>query len=153
MTKKTITIGFVAMIIVNIVLITLLIWQSKDHHSRHRHPSEMLVRQLDFTEDQIKQFDELRSVHFSVVRPKLENIGALKRKLMNTSDTAEARQLTKEIGVLEGQIDFHTFEHFSKISQMCSPVQKEKMNEINKRMSERMSKMHQGDGRDRYKPH
>ena len=152
MSKKTLTIGLITMVVINVVLIILLIWQSAGHDPRHRHPSGMLVKQLDFSEDQIKQFDQLRSTHFSRVDPKMERIGNLKRALMNAPDSTEARKLTKEIGDLEGQIDYLTYEHFTRVREMCSPEQKEKMDEIKRRMSERMNQMHRGEYRERHGP-
>jgi hypothetical protein len=102
----------------------------------------MLVKELGFNEAQTLQFDQLKEDHFTFVQPKMERIGELKRTLMNTLDRTKAKNLTFEIGKLEGEIDYLTFEHFAKVREICDDQQKQKMDEIKKRISQRMTEMH-----------
>ncbi len=139
MSKKTITIGLIVMVVINLVLIAMIVLHSTGHDRSRRPSSHMLVRQLDLNEAQEVQFEGLRKDHFAVVEPKMDRIRDLKQSLMNAKDSNEAQRLTKDIGQLEGEIDFLTFEHFRKIREMCTPEQKQKMDEFKKDISQRMS--------------
>lgn len=139
MSKRNITIGFIVMVVINLVLITMIVLHASGH-DRWKGPSpHMLVRQLDLNETQQVQFEGLREDHFGVVEPKMKRIRELKKALMNTEDRNEALRLTSDIGKLEGEIDYLTFEHFTKVRAMCTPEQQQKMDEIKKRISEKMS--------------
>ncbi|MEQ9297495.1 MAG: periplasmic heavy metal sensor [Cyclobacteriaceae bacterium] len=139
MSKRNITIGLIVMVVINLALITMIILHANGH-DRWKGPSpHMLVRQLDLDETQQVQFEGLKEDHFTVVNPKMKKIRELKKALMNTADRDEALQLTSDIGKLEGEIDYLTFEHFTKVRAMCTPEQQQKMDEIKKQISERVS--------------
>ena len=63
---------------------------------------------------------------------------------MNTIDHAEARELTGQIGQLEGEIDLLTFEHFTAVRELCTPEQKVNQaaaEEINLRSPKQLSNL------------
>lgn len=127
------------MVVINLVLIAMIVLHSTGHDRSRGPSSHMLDKQLDLNEAQEKQFEDLRNQHFKVVEPKMDRIRELKKSLMNATESNEAEQIASSIGQLEGEIDFLTFEHFRKVREMCTPEQKQKMDEIKKRISERMS--------------
>jgi hypothetical protein len=149
MSKTTITIGLIAMIIINVTLISIIVIHNSQDNKRSGPTPHLLVRELDFNDDQILKFEKLKESHFSNVEPKMAKVRELKRSLMNTTKKEIARNLTTEIGKLEGEIDYLTFEHFSEIEEMCNNEQKQELDEIKKRMSERMSDKHHRDRRGR----
>ena len=142
MSKRVLGIGLIVMVVINVILIAILVFHSDRHDGMGRGPSQMLKRHLNLSEQQETKFDELRDTHFNAVEPKMQEIGDLKIQLMNTRQYEEARNLTKQIGQLEGEIDLLTYEHFTAVRDICTPEQKKRMSEMAQRMSKRIRERH-----------
>ena len=140
--KSVLTKWVIAMLVVlNLGTLTIIALQNfrwKAHaktESRRELTMRSLSRQLQFSEEQSKQLQELRKEHFMAVRPIMENMRGTRNELftkLNTadSDPAVIDSLTQQIGMLVARQERLTFTHFNDIKAICTPEQLEKFNKF-----------------------
>jgi len=93
-------------------------------------PDGMIISKLKLNETQIKKFEGLKKEH----RRQVEDIQFASKKLhdeyygllkADPVDSVKANNLLEQISVNQKQLDKVTFEHFSKIKDICDTEQKE----------------------------
>ncbi len=90
-----------------------------------------LQEELDLTDEQARQFEELRQQHFEQSKVIADANQQLKRALMEevfaaVPDTAKMQELAGEIGAKQTEIETLRFNHFLELKALCQPEQLEK---------------------------
>lgn len=92
-------------------------------------PQEFIERELRFSDEQKKEFAQLRNEHQQAARNILEQLRKAKTDLfalVRVPDLPEniLEEKQREIGRLQSELDMTTFRHFQKIRSMCTEQQR-----------------------------
>ncbi len=131
------------LVLMNIITVSVLwIQTSSDEQGTQKSRAtqstgsvELMRTTLGFSDEQTEAFRSLLSEYHVQTRPLNERISEFKRKLSErvftgSSDSADALQLTREIGGLQEQIELLRYRHFVKVAALCDQQQKEKLQPI-----------------------
>ena len=136
MSKKTLNIVLVALLLVNIATLTLLWMKPGKGHEKPK--GERLVHKLSFDETQKESFFVLREGHGQAVQD-LEHSNHEIRKqyssLMESNDLVTLDSLTNLVGANVAQIESLNFRHFQDIRKLCRDDQIEKFDRMMEHMS------------------
>jgi hypothetical protein len=109
----------------------------KPDHERNDRKSQknFIVRQLDFNDAQLQDYDSLKSLHREVMKDFDGEIRVLKDQfyshLSNSNrGTSEIDSLATLISHKEKQKDLEIFNYLYEIRRICDDTQKEKLNVI-----------------------
>jgi len=113
-----------------------------DRPHRHDHPNRFdryLKQELDLNDDQFSAFlktrEENKEKQHAIVRNLSEKRSEMMKELSSeTPDTIKLQQIAREIGGLHKKLKETTIEHFMRLKTICTPTQKEKLNEMIQRM-------------------
>ncbi|MCX6273914.1 MAG: Spy/CpxP family protein refolding chaperone [Bacteroidetes bacterium] len=101
----------------------------------HREIGDFLMHELNFTDAQRHQFEELREDH----RKSVDALRDESRKMhdeffgllgASVADSVKINLLADSLTALQKQIELSTFFHFQKVRAMCSPEQQQKFDEV-----------------------
>ncbi len=123
------------MVVGLMVLNILLIWfsfckqdkgqEGREGQGRRRpEPREVIINELQFTDDQIDQYEMLIHAHRSEIDITQQKINAIRKQLYSrlaapVSDSLGVELLTKELGQLQAHIETIHFHHFEDIRKLC----------------------------------
>lgn len=90
-----------------------------------------LRRKLGLSEEQERQFRELRQRHFDRTNAMMDEIHQLKKEVMAElfvpqPDVEKVRRLSDEIGARQAELERLLFFHFQDLKAVCKPKQREK---------------------------
>jgi protein CpxP len=136
---------FLKIIIAILVLLNIgtqtFIWTS--HHHGMPPPHQMgrgdagrfLVHELKMTDEQQKQFEELRNEHHNKVEDIRERGRTLHEHFFDllqnpSTDASNVQQAADSIAANQKQIELVTFEHFRKVRAICTPEQQKRFDEV-----------------------
>jgi len=93
---------------------------------------EFLQRELDLTDEQILQYDQLRQTHAEQTRVLINDIQRLKKEMIDgifydEPDTMKAMEIADLIGDKETEVEQITFNHFLDLKQLCGTEQVDKL--------------------------
>jgi Spy/CpxP family protein refolding chaperone len=97
--------------------------------------SDFVQKELGFTPDQTRKFQQLRDQHKEDIKPVLEDIKRLKDSLYNllkspqTNDSAAAA-LSNRIGEKQKEWELLIFHHFQKVRAICDSSQLPKFDSL-----------------------
>jgi periplasmic protein CpxP/Spy len=114
-----------------------------------------LQRELDLTEEQAKQFIQLRRDHFAEVQNILKDIQDIKKTMMDElfagqPDEQKLEALAQQIGEMEGRREMLVNRHFMELKAVCRPEQREKLQHLLHRVihrEQRLERRHERMGR------
>ncbi len=133
MKKYKIIVGLVVLLLLaNSILLGLLWFGKKNKPMPPANPpgsiENIFKEKLSLTEDQLKQFTPLKEAHHELnsklndsLRPLKDALFALLGK--DPANSPQVDSLTTLIGKIEKQKDINTFDHFTKVRQLLTPVQ------------------------------
>mgnify|MGYP006288101235 CR=1 FL=1 len=123
----------------------------RDHDKPHKHDypnrfDRYLKQELDLNDDQFSEFLEIREDNKEKQHAIVKKLSEKRSELMNelsseTPDTTKLQEISQEIGGLHKKLKETTIEHFMRLKTICSPVQKEKLNDMIQRMENHRSHM------------
>ena len=131
----------IVLVIINIALLAT-IWMKPRFGGPHEHtpplnggPREMIIHELNFNKQQIKQFDVLVSEHRNSIKELREQGKDLRTNLFDllktdVIDSVKVKEATSAIGANQIAIESSTFSHFEKVRKICDEGQKKKFDEI-----------------------
>jgi hypothetical protein len=113
----------------------LLFMTLKEPHKRPRPPRDFIFKELNFTEDQQMEFQDVNAEHHRKMRAIDERTRELKELLFSNlgSDdfsNQELDSITSRIGSLSQEREKEIFSFFNKIERMCDSAQKRKLRRI-----------------------
>jgi len=105
---------------------------------------EKLRNDVGFSDDQIKQYEQLRAAHFDSLDPKFEELGKAKENFLNllyqsnVSDSA-INEASEKICMQQRSIDEQMLRHFISVRQLATVDQRPKMDSFLQKITKRMS--------------
>ncbi len=145
LTKKRYTFWIIFLLVVlNISTVSMLwlIYTRKPAGQLHaRIPQEdhrtlqFLQKELDLTDTQIQQYEQLRQTHAEKIRHLINDIRQLKKEMMdevfsNNPDSAKMAEIAGLIGNKQAEIERLTFEHFLDLKKLCGKDQVGKLQRL-----------------------
>ena len=135
--KNYLIISVIILIILNIGILSMMWLNESTHRKPPKHPqgrsneqeqiSSLLKKELNFNDDQIQMYLELRNIHREQTIELQNVIQDIKRKMFDEvilgnsaiiSDSLLSIMLDKQ-----GQIEKITFQHFIDLKNLCNPEQ------------------------------
>lgn len=122
------------LLLANIIMLSFWLFKpkSQNHNNSGNKNSKGMVsgflkKDLNFTDDQLKRFDTLRSAHFERIKPFYKELNNSKEVLFSqtySSDSSAIDSLANEIGKRQADIDKNFLNHFRQIRELCTEEQK-----------------------------
>jgi protein CpxP len=111
---------------------------------RRESPRDIIVRQLKFTDEQVKQYDVLIREHQDSMQRLRDGAKNYRQQLFenlkNTSgNSGFADSLSNLIGNNQARIESVTYDHFSKVRSLCTDNQKAEFDRIIVDVTSKMS--------------
>ena len=142
-TNKILTIAVVLLLLTNIALVIFMI-RGRNHHSGKGpggkgDPFEMMVKELNMTDQQQKDYKQLKEDHFKSIKPLFDSLRAAKTvffSLIKEKDVNDSTldSYTRRIAERQTIIDKLTFDHFRRVRNLFTPEQQPKFDEFVKKM-------------------
>ncbi|GAA4451239.1 hypothetical protein GCM10023189_13000 [Nibrella saemangeumensis] len=148
-------------IIVGLALLNLalLAWMylAPQQQKRRTDRRLFLSQELNFSEEQRKQYRTLREEHFNAIRPMLEEIHESRKAFFQqindtTLTDAQLLQQAEQLEIKLARVDVMTFRHFQEVRQLCTPDQREKLTEVLARFPARWFSGRAGQGGRGHRP-
>ena len=107
--------------------------------------ADFLLEQLQFSEQQLNEFEILKKQHRSAV----DSLREIEKEIhqlffdnlkIEKQDTAKVNELAKAIANNQTQIELVTFKHFKQVRNLCNDKQKVKFDEIIHEVLKRMAR-------------
>ncbi len=146
--NKILTIAVVVLLLLNVVLVVFLV-RARNHHEGKRSERgsafEMLAKEVNLTDQQKKDFEELKEAHFKMIRPLFDSIKAAKAAyfgLIKESQVSDSLMdvYGKRITDLQADADKMTFAHFQRVRKLFHGDQQKKFDEFVQKMVTRSKK-------------
>lgn len=133
MTKNRFYIVVMSCLLVSNLLLIAFITLGKQHKP-HERPREIIIRKLNFDNQQIEKYDRLIKTHQRQLREKDEEIFVVKNQLyqlLNTdADSLKKDSLIARIAAIQKDIEMIHFDHFRDIKNTCRPEQTEAFDKL-----------------------
>lgn len=142
---KILSIAVVLLLLTNIGLVAFMMTQKKKTGPKRpggKEPSEMLVKETGMTEQQKKEYKQLKEEHFKNVRPLFDSIRSAKTAFYaltkdSTVNDSILNILSYRISTRQAELEKVTFAHFRKVRGIFSNEQKPKYDAFLQKMMQR----------------
>ena len=144
--NKILTIAVVLLLLTNIALVIFMVKgknRNEDKHSRGRgEPFEMMVKELNMTKQQQKEYKQMKEDHFKNIKPLFDSVRAAKTAFFAlikdpaVSDSTVSAY-SQKISERQATVDKITFTHFKKVRNLFSAEQQPKFDEFIQKMMQR----------------
>jgi Spy/CpxP family protein refolding chaperone len=142
--NKILTIAVVLLLLVNIALVIFMVKGRKPAEKGRGKgdPFEMMVKELNMSDQQQKDYKEQKEEHFKNIKPLLDSVRAAKTaffaliKDTTVSDSTIA-VYGQRISEKQAAIDKLTFAHFKRVRNLFTPEQQPKFDEFIQKMMQR----------------
>ena len=143
--NKLLLLVIAILLLANIVQVYFLIRGDRNKPQRmERHGmADQLKTDVGFSEDQLKQFQQMRDAHMKQIRGLFEDLRITKENFFNTlsgTHPGDSASLAKanEIAEKQKRIDVTTYQYFSSIRKICTPEQLPKYDSLYQQVIKRM---------------
>ena len=137
--QRFLKILLVVLLILNITTLSYT-WINESGMNEHGGPHRpdvfsFLCKELQFTEQQQRQYEDLRNEHHQSIG-RIQEQGTKFRErffdLIHTSptDSVLVKQLADSIASTQQKIELTTFYHFQKVRAICTPEQQKRFDEV-----------------------
>lgn len=131
---RILSIAVVLLLLTNIGLVAFMLTQKKKTGSKRpdgKEPSGMLVKETGMTEQQKKEYKQLKEEHLKSVRPLFDSIRAAKTAFFalikdSTVNDSVLNLHSSRISVRQAELEKVTFAHFRKVRNIFSAEQQPK---------------------------
>ena len=143
-TNKLLTAAVIVLLLANIAMVVMMV-SKKKNPSRGKGrggPTEMMTKELGLSEQQQKDFQQLRDEHFKNIRPVFDTIRSLKTaffEMVKNPETNDSMLSAYSNKVAEKQavLDKLTFAHFQRVRALFDTSQQRKFDELMIKMMQR----------------
>ena len=142
--NKILTIAVVLLLLVNIALVIFMVRGKKPGEKARGKgdPFEMMVKELNMTEQQQKDYKAQKEEHLKNIKPLFDSVraaktaffGLIKDTAVNDSTVAVYGQ---KISERQSAIDKLTFAHFKRVRNIFTPEQQPKFDDFIQKMMQR----------------
>jgi periplasmic protein CpxP/Spy len=144
--NKILIIAVVLLLITNVALVALMVTgRDKDNGKGHRgkgEPFQLMVKELKLTEQQQKEFKQLKEEHFANTKPLFDSLRAAKAafftllKEENVNDNM-LNSYSQRVNERQSALDKILFIHLKKVRSLCSAEQQPKFDSFVLKMMQR----------------
>lgn len=142
--NKILTIAVILLLITNIALVAMMVMGKgkKERRSGREQAFEMMVKELDMTEAQQKEYKQLKELHLKDSKPLFDSLRAARNAFFAlVKDTAATDSMlamhSQRISERQAAIDRNIFAHFRKVRQLFTPEQQPKFDTFVQKMMQR----------------
>lgn len=142
-TNKILTIAVVLLLLTNIALVVFMIKDKNRHSGKPRgnrsEPFEMMVKELNMTEQQQKEYKELKEEHLKNIKPWFDSIRSAKKDyyaLIKDSAISDSivTVYNQRISERQAAADRLTFAHFKRVRNLFTAEQQPRFDEFIQKM-------------------
>ena len=146
--NKILSIAVVLLLLANIALVIFIVKGRNQHETKKPagkgDPFESMVKELNMTEDQKKNHQQIREEYFKLVKPLFDSVRAAKSTYFalvkdTTASESTLTSYNKHISEIQSTIDKITFEHFRKVRALYKEDQQKKYDEMVQKMVQRQN--------------
>ncbi|MBM3415423.1 MAG: periplasmic heavy metal sensor [Bacteroidetes bacterium] len=143
--NKLLTIAVIALLLSNIGLVAfMLTGKSSKGDRRHgrREPFEMMVKELNMTEQQQKEYKQMKEEHMKNVRPLFDSVRAAKSAFFtlikdSTATDSLIHVYSRRISEKQAALDKITFTHFRNVRKLFTAEQQPGFDSFMQKMMQR----------------
>ena len=132
---KLLSVLAIVLLITNLISLAFIL---SNKPGRREGPKEYIIKQLNFDEDQIKEYQKLIFDHRMNIRSFDEKIYRLKGELygfLNSHSETEKDSIIGEIAKVQIEVENTHCKHFKDIKNLCKPSQMDAYNALLLEMS------------------
>lgn len=130
---KFLSVISIGLLVSNLALVGFILFK-KPGPPREMGPKEIIIKKLNFDENQIKEYDDLIQWHRGEISKADRKIMKLKNQLYETltvtQQTTLKDSLISEIGNLQTKIENIHYKHFLDIQKLCKAEQKKAFTDL-----------------------
>ncbi|MEO7923402.1 MAG: Spy/CpxP family protein refolding chaperone [Chitinophagaceae bacterium] len=142
---KILTIAVVLLLLTNIALVVFMMKGKKrdgERYSGKGEPYEQMVKELDMTDQQQKDYKLQKEEHLKTIKPLFDSVRAAKTAFFALiKDPAAGDSLVavygQRIAEKQAAIDLLTFAHFKRVRNLFTPEQQPKFDTFIQKMMQR----------------
>jgi len=141
--NKILTIAVVFLLLTNVALVIFMLGRKKDGKEHaHVDPFEMMVKELNMTAQQQKDYKLLKEEHFKAIKPLFDSVRVAKTAFFSLTkekdvDDSIVNLYGRRIGEKQAIIDKLSFAHFRKVRNLFNAEQQPKFDEFVQKMIQR----------------
>jgi Spy/CpxP family protein refolding chaperone len=146
-TNKILTFAVILLLLVNVALVIFML-NSKDKHDEKR-PNQngdtfqtTLIKELNMSDQQKQQYQDLRQAHFKNIRPLIDSVRLAKAAFFSLMKDSMVDESTKNtyatrITTIQGDIDKATFAYLVTVRRLFDAGQQIKFDDVLQRTMQR----------------
>jgi protein CpxP len=147
--NKILTIAVVLLLLTNITLVAFMVLgKNKQENKRppgRNDPFEVMVKELNMTDQQQKDYKQQKEEHFKNIRPLFDSVRAAKSAffaLLKETDVNDSvvNLYSQRVTEKQAAIDKLTFAHFRRVRNLFTPEQQPKFDVFVQKMMQRGKK-------------
>ena len=147
-TNKILAIAVILLLLVNVAMVVFMVKGKRRGDKREgsrRSPVQMMSKELGMTEQQKKDYEQLRETHFNSMRPLFDSVRLAKSTFFglvkdSTATDSMMVQYSERIASMQQKIDQLTFAHFRRVRNLFSGEQQKKFDTLVLKMMQRKKK-------------
>ena len=141
-TNRILTIAVVLLLLVNVGMMIFMLRGHGHRDMKRQGPFDMMVKELNMTEQQQTDFKKLKDEHFTAIKPVFDSVRTLKKSLFGLvkEENINDSIVSKYSGLISEQqanIDKLTINHFRKVRALFSGDQQKKFDDFVQKMMQR----------------
>jgi Spy/CpxP family protein refolding chaperone len=142
--NKILSIAVVLLLLVNIALVVFMVKGKKraPHRKEGKEPFEMMVKELEMTEQQQTDYKAQKDEHFKSLRPVIDSLRSARTAYFDlvkdpVVNDSLAEKYNRIILDQQATINKMTLAHFRSVRNIFTPAQQPKFDEFIKKMVQR----------------
>lgn len=143
-TNKILTIAVILLLITNIALVAMMVMgkDKKERKGGREQAFEMMVKELDMTEAQQKEYKQLKDEHMKDSKPLFDSLRSARNAFFALVKDPAANDsilsvYSQRISERQSAIDKNIFAHFKRVRSLFTPEQQPKFDTFVQKMMQR----------------
>ena len=144
--NKVLAAAVIVLLLANIAMVIMMIKgrnkPDEKHTGNRQGPMEMMIKEVGMSEQQQKDYQQLREEHMKQIHPMFDSLRAAKAAYFSLAKRADVNDSMitayhKKVTDLETQVDRFTLEHFRSVRALFDTAQQRKYDEFVTKMMQR----------------
>lgn len=120
---KIFTLTVIGLLLSNLLLIGFLFLKPKPHQPRDEGPKGLIIEKLQFSEEQIAQYNQFIKEHRKNVSQKEQALKEAKLSYYQTLNSGNSELALENLMQLQEEMEIIHFNHFNDIKSICNQNQ------------------------------
>lgn len=137
-------ISIILLIVLNIGLIASMVWHEQNRGNQplpQQDLEQFLGNELGLSPEQVEEMRNIRQNHFQTAGQYARSLQDSSQELLflafqTEPDSLRARQLAQNMGEIHSQLEWALYDHFVKLSAICSPAQRVLLLELTQELTQ-----------------